>query len=234
MLTIDQVVGVHDRADMTLLDRHFKRGQVDFMQRPLLKDRVGVMPQELRVIAEKMLYRRTYTLLLHAKDVAGCDISRQERVFAEVLKVTPVPRRTIDIDTRAEHVVHPARPRIAPDPRTYPRSQPTVPACCQAYASSVGRRREARVGPRAVWPVRHLKCRQIYRRYRLCRKPSSANVSELLLGRHLPNDCIDPPLFSRGKRMRGLCGKNRVCGEQESVTGKISECHQVCPYLGGS
>ena len=73
VLAVDEIVGIHDRADVSVLHRGFERRQINLSRSAFVDDGVAIVPEELGIVGEEMLYGRTDALLLHAGDVAGGD-----------------------------------------------------------------------------------------------------------------------------------------------------------------
>ena len=115
VLAVDQVVGVHHCADMSLLHGRFEGGQIDFADGTVVDDGIGIVPQEFAVVSQVMLDSGADTLLLHAADIAHGDRPGEERIFAEVLKVAAIARRAVDVHPGAEHEVDSACASIAAD-----------------------------------------------------------------------------------------------------------------------
>ena len=73
MRAVDEIIRIHDGADVRLFDGGLERRQINLMQRALLNDRIGVVPEEFRIVRKKMFDRCADAFLLHADDVADAD-----------------------------------------------------------------------------------------------------------------------------------------------------------------
>ena len=60
--SVHEIVGIHDRADVSILHREFKRRQINFACRAFVNDGVAIVPEELGIVGEKMLHGRTDAL----------------------------------------------------------------------------------------------------------------------------------------------------------------------------
>ena len=66
ILTVNLIVGGHDRAGFRLIDRHFKSGQIDLTQCALINDRVHCHAALLLRVDRKVLDAGIYSLALDA------------------------------------------------------------------------------------------------------------------------------------------------------------------------
>src|SRR5690242_3037142 len=107
-----------------------------------------------------MLDGGTDSLRLHSFDVADSDIGGEEGIFSEILEVTAVAGRAVDVYTRAEHVMDAARASVASDAATNATGQIRVPRGGKPDTSSVSSRGETSIAAGAKGAVGHLKCRQ--------------------------------------------------------------------------
>ena len=185
VLAVGEVVGVHDGADVGLADGGLEGGQIDLADGALVDDGVGVVAQELGVVAHEVLDGGADALGLHAVDVADGDVGGEEGIFAEVLEVAAVAGRAVDVDAGAEHEVDAARAGIASDAFADAGCQIAVPRGGEADAGGIGGGGEAGVAANAVGAVGHLEGRQIEAGHGANGEAGAADVFELLLEGHL-------------------------------------------------
>src|SRR5579871_836351 len=102
-----------------------------------------------------MLYSRGNSLTLHSMDVAHRDARRQERVFAEIFKISAVHGSTIDVYSGAQKKMHAFGARIPANLSADLLRQSRLPGCRKRYSPSHGCGRP--IITHSQRPVRHLK-----------------------------------------------------------------------------
>ena len=137
MLAVDQIVGIHNCADVRFLHGGFECGQVDLTQGALVDDGIAIVAEELGVIAEEMFHGGTDALLLHAGDVTGGDGACEKWIFAEVFKVPAVHGRAVNVDAGSEHEVNAAGAGVLADACTNAFRQLRIPGGSKADAGRV-------------------------------------------------------------------------------------------------
>ena len=104
---VDAVIGGHDGLGLALLDSDLEAGQIDLPQSALVHDGVGGHAAQLLGVGGEVLGAGGHTIGLDASDVAGGHLACQVGVLGEILEVAPTERRTLDVQSRAEHHAHP-------------------------------------------------------------------------------------------------------------------------------
>ena len=99
---VNPVVTAHHRPGFCLLHGGFEGGKVNFAQGTLIHYAVAAHPAVLLAVAGKVLHAGAHTAALYALDKPGRRFARQIGVFAEVLKVAPAKRRTLDVHRGAQ------------------------------------------------------------------------------------------------------------------------------------
>ena len=112
VLAVDEVVAVHDGADVALLDGGFEGGKVELVEGALVDDGVDVVAIVLGVVGVEVLDGGADALALDAVDVGDVHVGGEVRVFAEVLEVAAVHGRAVDVDAGAEEEVDAAGARV--------------------------------------------------------------------------------------------------------------------------
>ena len=79
------------------------------------------------IVRGKVFHRRHHALALHPFNVANRSPCRQIRIFAKVLKVAPVHRRSIDVYSGAKQNMHSACPGIKTNRTTHTLGKLRVP-----------------------------------------------------------------------------------------------------------
>ena len=102
MLAISQIVGIHDRADVSFFHGRFKDRQINLVHGAFIDDGIGAVAIKLRVVAHEMLDGRRDSLSLHTFYVADCDARPQEWIFAKVLEIAAAKRRALEVDARSQ------------------------------------------------------------------------------------------------------------------------------------
>src|SRR5258705_8015536 len=94
------------------------------------------MAIELRVVSDEMFDGGADALPLYAFDVTDRNARGEERVFAEVLKVSAVHWRAINVYTWSQQKVHAFGTCVTSNLRAHALCQRRVPCRRQAYAPS--------------------------------------------------------------------------------------------------
>ena len=102
VFAVDEVVAIHNGADVGLFDGSLKGGQVDLAEGALADDGVGGEAGVFAVVGGEVLDGGGDVLGLDSVDVADGDLGGEEGVFAEVLEVAAVHGGAVDIDAGAE------------------------------------------------------------------------------------------------------------------------------------
>ena len=105
MVTFVEVVGRHDGPRLAFLYGGLEGGEVDFVQRAVVYNDVGVVAVHFVVIQCEMLHAGSHAVALQSLDVGHHHAARQVGVFTHVLKVAAVERRAVDVDTGAQQHV---------------------------------------------------------------------------------------------------------------------------------
>jgi hypothetical protein len=92
VLAVDQVVRIHDRADVRLLHRSFKRGKIDFAQRAFIDKGIGIIPQIFGIVGQEVLDSRGNALRLHSLDIPNRDRRCEERIFPKIFEIAAISR----------------------------------------------------------------------------------------------------------------------------------------------
>src|SRR5215471_9056292 len=87
---------------MRLAHTRFKRRKTNFSQRPLIHNCIQVVPIVFGVIGHKVLHGCDNTLRLHPLNETDSGSRGEIRVFTEVLEISPVQWRTVDVDPGGE------------------------------------------------------------------------------------------------------------------------------------
>ena len=211
---------------MGLLDGGFEAGEVDLAEGALVDDGVGVVAEELGVVAEEVLDGGADALGLHAGDVAGGDGGGEEGIFAEVLEVAAVARGAVDVDAGAEHVVDAAGTGVAADGFACAGGELGVPGGGEADAYGVGGGGEAGVAAGAVGAVGHFEGGEVEVRHGADGEAGAADVVDLLFEGHLVDDGVDASVDGFTVGLGGLgedcCGSQQKGGEEGGGTGQPS------------
>src|SRR5260370_37305583 len=93
------------------------------------------MAIELGVVSQEMFDGGADSLALHAFDVTDRNARREERVFAEVLKVTAVHWRAINVYTWSQQKVHAFGTCVTSNFGAYALGQRRIPGSGQRNAS---------------------------------------------------------------------------------------------------
>ena len=220
VLAVDEVVRVHDRADVRLFHSGLECGQINLAHRPLVNARVRVVSVELGVVAHVVLDGRRDALRLNAADVADGDTRGEVWVFAEVLEVATVHRRAIDVHARPQEKVDALRARVAPYLRADALGQLRVPSGRERDAA--GHRRGGAEVANAQRAVGHLQSRKAEARHVAYEEAvHAAEHVYLLFERHLFEYELDAPL-DIGRRLRGP-GRRRLRGCAQEAVDENSE-----------
>ena len=130
VVTVDEVVGTHDRLDVGLFHGGLERRHVDLAEAALVNVDVDRVPLELLVVRDVVLHAGADTVGLHALDEGHADARAQLRIFAVALEVTATPRRTMEVHRRREQDIDFAvltlladRPGHRPDELGVPRGR---------------------------------------------------------------------------------------------------------------
>src|SRR6266567_4531199 len=144
-----------------------------------------------------MLNRRAHSLALYAIDVTDRDARSEERVFAEVLKVSAVHWRTVNVDCGRQEEMHAFGAAVATQLGPDKFGQRRIPRRGQRNAS--GKRSSWSKVADAERPVGHLQSRQIKTRYIANEKAvDTSEQGKLFFERHLAKDRVGPAFnFSR-------------------------------------
>lgn len=94
----------HDTSRVRSPQQVLPSSNVNLSQRPAIGRRVNIVKvsQRLRIVANKVLGAGPETLALNTVDDGARQLSRQQRVLAEALKVSSRARVAVDVDRRAQ------------------------------------------------------------------------------------------------------------------------------------
>ena len=106
VLTVDQVVGAHDRPGLRFGDGDLEAGQVQLPQGALVDDRVEAHPVVLLVVDREVLQAGAHPLGLDAPHQRRRRLARQQRVLGEVLEVASARGVTLDVQPGPEQDAH--------------------------------------------------------------------------------------------------------------------------------
>src|SRR6266852_310439 len=105
-----------------------------------------------------MLDSGAHSLGLHAFDISDRDARSEKRIFTEVLKVTSIHRRAINIHARSQEEMHAFGPRIPADFSPYTLCHGWIPGRRQSDPGGHGRGWSKVANPH--WSIRHFQTRQ--------------------------------------------------------------------------
>jgi hypothetical protein len=137
---VDEVVGAHHSADVTLGHCSGEGRKVDLLQRAhahVGRSRRFVC---LFAIGGKMLHRRDDRIALYAVDLGHGRLPCQKGVLSERFIVAPVQRNPIDVHVGREHDVDSLLPRLRAQFLAHSLLQRRIPRCCLGDRSREGRR----------------------------------------------------------------------------------------------
>ena len=140
-------VGAHDGGGPALLHGGLKGGEVQLPQGASVHHAVRVEAGELLGVGGEVLEAGTHPLALHAADKARCQLSRQVGIFAEILKIPPAQRVTLQVGPRPQHQAYPLGAGLLRDGRADLLQQFGIPA-----AGSGHLRGEAGGGAGLIYP----------------------------------------------------------------------------------
>src|SRR5882724_6725486 len=112
------------------------------------------MAIELRVVSQEVFDGGADAQALHAFDVTDRHARGQERVFAEVLKVSSVHWSTVDIDPGRQEEMYAFGARVTSELGPDKLGQRRIPRSCQCNAS--GKRSSWSKIAHADWTIGHL------------------------------------------------------------------------------
>ncbi len=135
---VDQVVGVHDRVDVSFGDGGFEGGQVDFAHGALVGGHVDVVAVVLLVVEGVMLDGGDDTLRLDALDVGDHHARIEKWIFRQIFEVASGDGRAGDVDARAEQKVHAAGAGILAQALAQFAGEVLVPGGGQRHAAGIG------------------------------------------------------------------------------------------------
>ena len=106
VLPVELVVGTHHRPGFPFLHRDLEILQIDLPERPAAHQRIVLGPVRFLVIHRIVLDGGSGPITLDAPHVSRRHPAGEERVFREVLEVTPIERIPVDVHARSEQHVH--------------------------------------------------------------------------------------------------------------------------------
>src|SRR5271163_3227559 len=158
MYAVDQIIGIHYRAHVAFTNRGFKSWEIDFTHGALIRIRTHIVTVPLLVVQSEVFYGRNHPLALHATDITHHGSGSEIRVFAEILKISPVHGRSINIYTRSQQEVDTTRTRVLAEANPDTLRKFRVPGCRKSYSGGKGRRRSP--SPHSNRTVGHFERRQ--------------------------------------------------------------------------
>ena len=100
MNPVDQVIRTHD-GEHSLFDDNLKRLQIEFAKSSLINIGTQVKPIHLLLVGDKVFCRRADALALNPLDETRCHLSCQNRIFPQILKITPAKWCAIKVHSGA-------------------------------------------------------------------------------------------------------------------------------------
>ena len=102
MLAFILIVRAHQSPSAPLQNGSLKCRQIDFVKRTVIHHYIDGTSPLLLIIQCIVFHTSSYTVRLHSLNVRHRQTGSQIRVFAHILEVTSVQRRTVDIYTRSQ------------------------------------------------------------------------------------------------------------------------------------
>ena len=127
--TIEEVVRGHNSSNICLLDSLLECREVDLVQSTLVDIRRYAVTIPLLVVTCEVLDTSHNAHTLHTLDISRSNLTCEEWVLTEVLKVTTTEWRTIDVCTRTEKDMHTTRTRVLTERDTHLLNQLCIPGC---------------------------------------------------------------------------------------------------------
>ncbi len=94
---LDAVVGTHHRPGLLNLNGTRKTGEIEFKHRALVHNRIHGQAPQLLAVERKVFHARADLLALNARDIGAREFAGDDRVLAEILKVSAAERATFDV-----------------------------------------------------------------------------------------------------------------------------------------
>ena len=102
------IISTHDAPRATPLYRRTECGQIDFVQGTVAQLYIDMPAPQFLVIQGIMLHASRHTVLLQLLDIRHAHLPCQVRVFAHVLEIAPIKRRTVNVYARTQLDIFPA------------------------------------------------------------------------------------------------------------------------------
>src|SRR6202041_2868832 len=156
---VDEVVGIHDRANVGFFDGGFESGEINFAQGAFVDDSVGSVAIEFGIVGSEMFDGGADALSLHALDISDGNFSGEIRIFTHVFEIAAVHRGTVDIDGGPEHEIDALGASIAADFDTFARGEGGIPSGGERNAAGHGgggaaiADAERTIGHLQAWPA---------------------------------------------------------------------------------
>ena len=150
MLVLVQIIRSHDAPGMSFLNSRLKGRKINLVKRTVVDYNIRCMTIYFVVVQCKMFYASSYSIALDPTYIRYHHLTRQIRIFAHILEVTSVQRRTIDVHTRSQQDRLITIAGLFTDAFAIKQRHIRIPRCCQ---TSQGRESHTRVvGPSCLIP----------------------------------------------------------------------------------
>ena len=105
VLAAEFIIRPHDGPCAPLLHGSLEGGQVEFVEGTVAGLHVDVSAPQFLIVQGKMFHADGHAVLLHLLDVGHAHHAGQIGVFAHILEITAIQRRTVDVDAGTEQHV---------------------------------------------------------------------------------------------------------------------------------
>ena len=137
MNTVQKIIRCHYSSNIGLPDSLLECRKIDFMERPLIHVRRHTMASPFLIICGKMLDSSHNALTLQSHDICNRYLTRKERVFTEIFKISSAKRRTIDIHTGTKKYMDSPGARILTKGYAHLVDKITVPSGCSSDSARI-------------------------------------------------------------------------------------------------
>ena len=112
---VDPVIRRHDRTGLSFFYGCFKRIQINLPYGSFVCNRVADKTEVFLIVECKVLQAGTHAHGLHPAHECRTELSRKERVFAVIFKISAAKRVALDVQSGTEKHMHPVIPAFLAD-----------------------------------------------------------------------------------------------------------------------
>src|SRR5258707_9765151 len=217
MHVVCQIIRIHDGPDVGILYRRLKRWQVNLTHRPLVNDRVRFMTIKFGIVTHEVLDRRAHSLSLHSLYVSNRNFGGEKGIFAKILEVPAIHRRSVDVHTRPKQEMNAFSTCVATDLDTRSFCKYRIPR--RGQCDSTRHRSSRTIVTNTNWSICHFQWRDTQPLDSPDEKTvESTNHVDLFFQGHPAHQSIDPTLNFGGRMCTGcrrLCERRNDNRKQE-------------------